>query len=359
MQHVMSSAPHRTRALRGIAAAAACALAIVATSIACADGRGPGAAGSAAADSTRPPDGGKSAAAGGGKDVHGVSFDAKAWKPPAESEMPDDSLGAAIRRGLALITNTTDSLPAYAPGKINCTSCHLDAGRNVEAAPLTGSHARFPKYMERTGAVITLADRVNYCFTRSLAGTQLPVTSREMEDILTYIAFISKGVPTGAKTPGADGLIKMETLVGDTARGRVQFATTCASCHGAEGQGGAGRIPALWGPKSYSVGASMAREERAASFIWHNMPLGQGKSLTKQQAFDVSAYINSHARPDSPGKQNDWPIGGAPADVPYATAGHAAYKAPPVLPRRNPQGAIVPRPAPVSARRTTLSPAAR
>jgi len=172
-----------------------------------------------------------------------------------------------------------------------------------------------------------------------------------MEDILAYIAFISTGVPTGTRTPGADGLIKMAALVGDTARGAARFATTCAVCHGADGQGGVGRIPALWGPKSYSVGASMAREERAASFIWHNMPLGQGKSLTPQQAYDVSAYINAHPRPDSPGKERDWPIGGAPADVPYATAGHEAYKPPPVLPRRNPAGAVVPKPAPVSPRR--------
>lgn len=279
----------------------------------------------------------------------GVVFSSKRWKPPAESEIPNDSMGASIRRGLALVTNTTDSLPAYAPGKINCTSCHLDGGRNVEAAALTGSHARFPRYMERTGAVITLADRVNYCFTRSLAGTQLPATSREMEDILAYLAFISRGVPTGAKTPGADGLVKMAALVGDTVRGAAQFATTCAVCHGADGQGGAGRIPALWGPKSYSVGASMAREERAASFIWHNMPLGQGRTLAPQQAYDLSAYINSRPRPDSPGKEKDWPMGGAPKDVPYNTAGHAAYKPPPVLPRRNPAGAVVPKPARVGS----------
>ncbi len=277
----------------------------------------------------------------------GVTFDATKWAPPADAEIPNDSLGAAIRRGLALITNTSDSLPGYAPGKISCTSCHLDGGRNVTAAPLTGSHARFPKYMDRTGAVITLADRVNYCFTRSLAGNKLPADSREMEDILTYIAFLSSGVPTGAKTPGADGLVKMAAMVGDSVRGAAQFAKTCAVCHGADGQSGAGRIPALWGTRSYSIGASMSRQERAASFIWHNMPLGQAKSLTPQQAFDVAAYINAQPRPDSPGKEKDWPVGGAPNDVPYRTAGREAYIPPPLLPRRNPAGAVVPKPAQV------------
>jgi thiosulfate dehydrogenase len=281
--------------------------------------------------------------------AHGAaSFDAAAWKPPAESEIGADSLGAAVRRGLALINHTHDSLPRFAPGNINCTSCHLDAGRNPEAAPLTGSHARFPKYMDRTGAVVTLADRVNYCFTRSLAGTRLPDRSREMTDILAYLAFLSRGVPIGAKVAGATDLLAMrDTLVGDSARGAAVFATTCASCHGATGEGNPAippGIPALWGPRSFSVGASMAREERAASFIWHNMPYGNPKSLTPQQAFDVAAYVDHQLRPDSPGKEHDWPLGGAPADVPYDTrSGHRAH-APParLIPRRNPEGAIVP-----------------
>jgi thiosulfate dehydrogenase len=285
-----------------------------------------------------------------------LTFSPATWTPPPDSAIPADSLGASIRRGLALVTNTTDSLPAHAPGRINCTSCHLDGGRRPEAAPLAGAHARFPKYMERTGAVITLADRVNYCFTRSLAGSRIPADSREMEDILAYLAFLSTGVPTGTRTGGTDGLVKMAALVGDSARGAAEFARTCAACHGADGQGGVGRVPALWGPASYSVGASMAREERAASFIWHNMPLGQGRTLTPQQAYDLSAYINAHPRPDSPGKENDWPAGGAPRDVPYATVGHAAYRPPPLLPRRDPAGAVVPKPAPVAKSRPASAP---
>jgi thiosulfate dehydrogenase len=170
-----------------------------------------------------------------------------------------------------------------------------------------------------------------------------------MEDILAYLAFLSTGVPTGTRTPGADGLVKMAALVGDTARGAAQYARTCAACHGADGQGGVGRVPALWGSRSYSVGASMAREERAASFIWHNMPLGQGRSLTPQQAYDLSAYINAQPRPDSPGKERDWPAGGAPKDVPYRTAGHEPYRPPPLLPRRDPAGAVVPKPARLAA----------
>ena len=326
---------------------------------------------------------GQYAADGGAHATGATRFDPAAWKAPDSTAIPGDSLGAAIRRGLALVLHTGDSLPRYAPGKITCSNCHLDAGRNPDAAPFAGAAARFPKYMDRTGAVIGLADRVNYCFTRSLAGSKLPVDSREMQDILAYITWLSTGVPVGEgkALPGAEGLHTMAatldaeraddgiavtdreaTTAGDSAftqealtrvqstvkaANREVFGAKCVTCHGADGQGNPG-FPALWGARSFSVGASMARRGKAASFIWHNMPFGQGRSLTPQQAYDVAAYIDARPRPDSPGKEHYWPTGGAPADVPYATAGHAAYLPPPTIPRQRAAEAIVAKPAPVA-----------
>jgi thiosulfate dehydrogenase len=278
------------------------------------------------------------------------------WQPPADAEIPTDSLGGSIRRGRALVMHTTDSLPEYAPGNINCGNCHLQGGRNVDAAPMAGSHARYPRYLERTGAVVGLADRVNYCFTRSLAGSKLPVDSREMQDILAYIAWLSRGVTLGEgdKLPGAMGIPAITAnLRGDRTRGAQIYTVKCAACHQPDGAGTPDRdpaIPALWGPLSYSVGASMARESKAAAFIWHNMPSGMGKTLTHQEAYDVASYVNSQPRPDSPGKENDWPAGGAPGDVPYATKDRAAYQPPPVLRRAKPAAAIVN--APVAVKRT-------
>ena len=309
----------------------------------------------------------------------------KPWTPPAESDIPSDSLGASIRRGLALVRHLTDSLPTYVSGQINCTNCHLQDGRSRYGSPLVGAYVRYPKYIARSAAVVTMADRINFCITRSLAGERLPTDSREMTDMIVYLAWLSRGLPQGAQTPGSDGLPTLKAAaVPDPAHGAQVYAAKCQSCHQADGAGvrsaaspassavsasatgsdtsGASvptSIPALWGAASYSVGASMARVERAASFVAHNMPYGQPGTLSTQDAFDVAAYINSQPRPDLPSKENDWPAGGAPADLPYTTSsGHLAVNPPPLLPRRVPARTLVPPPPKAAQPKAPLSKAA-
>ena len=256
---------------------------------------------------------------------------------PPDSAMPHDSLGAAMRRGLALLAHTPDSLPGYTGSNLRCLSCHLDGGRRASVAPLLGSYIRYPRYVGRTGAVVSIEERINYCFTRSLSGRTLPSTSREMQDIIAYLAFLSTGVPVGGHVRG-DGLPLMPKLSGDSARGARLFVRTCVRCHGVAGGGRAAgedrpAAPALWGLRSFSIGASTAREERAASFIRRAMPYDRPGSLSDQDAFDLAAFIDSHPRPDLPAKERDWPASDAPYDVPYATRGHAAYRPPPVIKR--------------------------
>ncbi|HEX3867555.1 MAG TPA: c-type cytochrome [Gemmatimonadaceae bacterium] len=274
------------------------------------------------------------------------AFNPDTYQPPVVDSTPDDPFEAAVYRGLALVTHTRDSLPNFDTGSLNCTSCHLDEGRRPNAMPLVGVASRYPKYLERSGAVVPIEDRVNYCFTRSLGGARLPAESREMQDIVAYLAFISTGVPFGDHVRG-EGMPAMIVLPSDSGRGHALFTENCARCHGANGLG-MGPVPPLWGPKSFSIGASMARIERAASFIRHNMPFDRPGTLSNQQAFDIAAYITAMPRPDSPGKAADWPTGGAPADVPYETRGHAAFHPPPILPRTtSAEAAMVPVPASV------------
>lgn len=239
------------------------------------------------------------------------------FRLPAESEVKDTVTLASIRRGRALIHSTRDSLPQYVRANLNCASCHVADGTVASAMPLVGAYSRFPQYRGRSGKVDLLEDRINDCFLRSMNGKALDPKSQEMHDIVTYIAFLSRGYPPGREMRG-QAVPKLDPLTGDTARGRQIFATTCVACHGADGSGSQ-VAPPLWGAKSFNIGAGMARVRNAAAFIHHLMPQDRPGTLTPQQAFDLATYINSRPRPDFPGKERDWPHGGAPPDVAYST----------------------------------------
>jgi cytochrome c len=54
----------------------------------------------------------------------------------------------------------------------------------------------------------------------------------------------------------------------------------------------------LWGAKSFNSGAGMHRLATMAAFVRYDMPYGSPpNTLSAQQAYDVSAFVLSHARP--------------------------------------------------------------
>jgi thiosulfate dehydrogenase len=246
---------------------------------------------------------------------------AAAARGPADSLIPAGAYGASVRRGRALLVATRDSLPGHVGNKLRCTSCHLDEGRR-ENGTWIGVFARYPQYRPRSGVVETIEYRVNDCFRRSMNGTAIDPAGGDMRDILTYFAFLSRGVAV-AQPAAATGsrLQKWASFTADTAAGARVFATSCAKCHGTAGEGTAG-APPVWGPESYNIGAGMSRVRTAAEFISRNMPFDAPGTLTDQQAFDVAAFINRHPRPDYKGKENDWPNGDAPPDVAYPVRAH-------------------------------------
>ena len=236
---------------------------------------------------------------------------------PTDAKLPPGDLGVSVRRGRALLLAARDSFPRELPRtKLRCQSCHLGDFARPNAMPLVGVYARFPQYRSRSGAVLRLEDRINNCFTRSMNGDPLDPESDAMRDIVAYLAWISRGYPVGSTVQG-QGLAKLESRPADHARGATVYATSCARCHGGDGQGAA--APPLWGEGSYNIGASMSQLHPAAAFIRHNMPYDRPGTLGEQDAYDVAAFVNSHRRPDFAGKEHDWPKGDAPADAPYRT----------------------------------------
>lgn len=240
-----------------------------------------------------------------------------AFRVPAESEITDTMVLASVRRGLAILRNTRDSLPRHVGNRLQCVSCHPADGTRPNAMPWVGVYARFPQYRARAGVVQIIEDRINDCFKRSMNGKALVPESRDMRDIIAYLAFLSLGYPTGAMVAG-QSIPSLDPLEGDTVRARATFAAQCAACHGVEGQG-TDVAPPLWGPQSYNIAAGMARVRTAAAFIREAMPQNAPRTLTNQEAYDLAAFVNSRPRPDFAGKERDWPNGDPLPDVPYAT----------------------------------------
>jgi thiosulfate dehydrogenase len=154
----------------------------------------------------------------------------------------------------------------------------------------------FPMYNRRAGRVIGLEERIQECFTRSENGKPLPPYSQEMLSLVAYINWLSRDGVKGAPYKGR-GLVKLPEMVGNISRGKQEYASQCAGCHGADGTGVPPVLPPVWGPDSYNDGAGMNNPEKTAAFLLHNMPQNHPGTLTTQQAFDVAAYLHAMPRP--------------------------------------------------------------
>jgi len=238
------------------------------------------------------------------------------FAPPSPETIPGDLRGEQIRLGYKMIVDTQEYGKRYVGNALNCTNCHLDAGLNPNSASFVGISTLSPEYRERAGRQVTLADRVNECFERSMNGKSLPSDSVKLTAIVAYIEWLSQNMPSGSAVPWRGIPPLTSTHQPDPLNGKTVFEKKCVFCHGSDGQGTMA-APPLWGPRSYNIGAEMARVSVAASFIKANMPRGWGWTVTDDEAIDVAAYINVQPRPDFPDKMHDWPKGNKPADVPY------------------------------------------
>jgi thiosulfate dehydrogenase len=241
---------------------------------------------------------------------------------PGAEPIPEGPLGDAIRMGERILKHTPQALPEYNPSALSCTNCHLDGGRKPYSSSWVGVWGVFPEYRSRNARINLLEDRVNDCFERSMNGRALPVDGLQMRAILAYIQWLSRGVATGQDGPGRGFKRITAPQPPDRERGARIYADKCALCHGKDGEGiyneqGETVFPPLWGPRSFNIGAGMARVNTAAAFVKANMPFGQDNSLTDQEAFDVAAFFTHQPRPDFAGKERDWPKGDKPKDARY------------------------------------------
>jgi len=256
----------------------------------------------------------------------------KLWEAPNPYLAATDPEAELIRYGRDLISHTQDYFGENGlvrPGSINgmnCQNCHLDAGSKPFGNNYFAVQSTYPQQRARSGSLETIPKRVNDCFERSLNGEALDTTSREMSAIVAYLRWLGYGIPKGEKPKGT-GLVEVPFLdrAADPLKGQLVYQTKCASCHGANGQGlpipeSARTYPPLWGDKSYNEAAGLFRMSRFAGYVKANMPFGasfQNPQLSDEEAWDVSAFINSQPRPKHPFLQTDWPdISKKPYDHP-------------------------------------------
>ncbi|EKN64860.1 c-type cytochrome [Schinkia azotoformans] len=260
----------------------------------------------------------KETSSGNNQDTNTIEL---AYNPPKMEELEgkDDPLSESIKRGYSYVNESDTALDQYVGNKLSCTSCHAGAGVG-EASSLVGVTAVSPEYNPRAGKVMSIEDRINGCMVRSMNGEKLPLDSQELRDMVSYLQYISTGIPIGADIPWRKpNTMKVEDIPEtDLVQGEEIYKKSCIACHGADGEGiGANTGPAVWGEHSFNDGAGMARLSTATMFIQRNMPVGQEGSLTIEEAANVAAYILSQERPKWKGRENDWPKGGAPKDSPY------------------------------------------
>ncbi len=228
-----------------------------------------------------------------------------AFAPPPESAMPGGDYGKVIRLGEQVFMQTGKYAGRYVGNDLNCASCHLDAGRKPDSAPMWASFIHYPAFRTKTGKVDTLASRIQGCFQFSMNGKAPPQDDEIMTALQTYAFWLAKGAPVGTPLPGSGyPKLKKPAQPADYLRGEKVYAQNCALCHGADGLGqraGDHQVfPPLWGPRSFNWGAGMHQLGNAAGFIQANMPLGKGGTLSEQDAWDVAMFMNSHERPQDP-----------------------------------------------------------
>jgi thiosulfate dehydrogenase len=136
--------------------------------------------------------------------------------------------------------------------------------------------------------------QISRCIENGLHGKPLLWDSKAMVALVTYLHWISTGVPIYRDVPVSRAADAQADAKPDVAAGQRPYASDCAVCHGDKGQKVS--APALWGPRSFSASSDLANQAMLTVFIKGNMPPAN-PNLTDQQAAEVAALVLSKPRP--------------------------------------------------------------
>lgn len=220
-----------------------------------------------------------------------------------DPEMAPQDIKPLVMRGFNLMIKTHALIPEYAGDYMSCSNCHFSAGNTLGGTnggiSLVGVSKKYPLKIDN-GKEMSLADRINGCFERSMNGKALPKDSPHMEAFLAYLNWISSPVKDLPSLPWL-GLAPLRTRYSPNLDlGKKVYAKNCAMCHGRDGEGKMEgedlNNPPLWGAHSFNHAAGMNKLTTISSFIFNNMPYGD-PGLTIEEALDVAAYVLTQERP--------------------------------------------------------------
>ncbi len=238
--------------------------------------------------------------------------------------------GQRLLRETTVYLGPDQSDPAmrFSGNRLDCASCHLNTGTEPGTLSLLETSTRYPRFSGRDGGERDLRDRINGCMQRSMNGKPLDRDSVEMIAMEKYIVELGQqfAMMSEVKVEADEPPLFAEPdRRANPEAGLLVYQEKCQVCHGIDGLGlkessdiARGYLfPPLWGPDSYNNGAGMNRVLTAARFIKAKMPLGQ-PDLSDDEAYDVSAYINSQPRPEKSNLEMDYPeLFRKPVDSPY------------------------------------------
>jgi L-cysteine S-thiosulfotransferase len=107
----------------------------------------------------------------------------------------------------------------------SCASCHNDATQTMR-----GVRARMPAYHPRLNRVVTLEQQINICRTERMGASALPIDSRPLNAMATFVALQSRGMPVNVDISGpARSFFDAGERFYNTRRGQLDMR--CGSCH--------------------------------------------------------------------------------------------------------------------------------
>jgi mono/diheme cytochrome c family protein len=191
----------------------------------------------------------------------------------------------------------------------NCAGCHGEQGRGGAAIGLAD-----PVYL-------AIADdaSIRRVVAEGVSRTAMPAFAQSAGGMLTdaQIDVITSGIRSWARPGALAGAIpprRVATSAGDPSRGREAYATYCASCHGAQGEGG---------PKGSAITndsfLALISDQGLRTVIIAGRPdLGAqdwrgyvpGRPISDQEITDVVAWLGSQ-RAQAPGRPYAVPTDGA------------------------------------------------